>query len=390
MSATAKVVSLFSGIGGIELGLSKSGFETELFCEIDATAERVLAAHFPGIPLHPDVTNLKSLPKCDVLTAGFPCQDLSQAGRKSGIDGAQSGLAGHIFRLLATRRSHRPDWIVIENVPYMLRLARGGAMSVLVGALEDLGYRWAYRVVDARSFGVPQRRQRVLLLASRKHRPEDILFSEDCPNHPIDPKPAVVKERQMYGFYWTEGSRGVGWALNAVPPIKGGSGLGIPSPPAIWQPWRDFVGTIALEDAERLQGFPSGWTSPALKVTSRDGARWRLVGNAVCVNVAEWLGETLLHPGMFSQKPHTTYSGHAWPNAAWGYRGKVFQANVTAWPRCTQTPKLKQFLEHPLRELSERATVGFLKRAEQCTNVTYSSRFLASLKRHVDRIRHEQ
>jgi DNA (cytosine-5)-methyltransferase 1 len=159
-------VGLFAGIGGIELGLEQSHYQTELLCEIDAGAQRVLKKRFAGIPIETDVRHIKRLPKVDVVAAGFPCQDLSQAGRTAGIRGSQSSVVAEVFRLLGDTRNG-PRWLLLENVPFMLQLERGKAMRYLVDRLEELGFTWAYRIVDTRAFGLPQRRQRVILVASR-------------------------------------------------------------------------------------------------------------------------------------------------------------------------------------------------------------------------------
>ena len=227
-----------------------------------------------------DVTTLRTLNDVDLVAAGFPCQDLSQAGGKRGIAGAQSGLVKHLFRLLraSARRGNAPRWVLIENVSYMLSLDRGRAMAQLTEALEELGYFWAYRVVDVRGLGLPQRRQRVVLLASLRDDPRDILFADEAEGPEELDVIGPVAEEKVYGFYWTEGRRGLGWAEEAVPTIKGGSRLGIPSPPAVWVPRNDFVGTPTLEDAERLQGFAAGWTEPANELGGRaEGRRWTLV-----------------------------------------------------------------------------------------------------------------
>ena len=159
-----KVAGLFAGIGGIELGFERTGdFTTELLCESWTPARLVLAERFDRDlkSIFPDVAKLRSLPVVDVVTAGFPCTDLSQAGATAGIQGSASGLVAHVFRLLraAQRKRQPPAWLVIENVPNMLSLDQGHAMRYLVSELEQLGYRWAYRVVDSRFTGVPQRRR---------------------------------------------------------------------------------------------------------------------------------------------------------------------------------------------------------------------------------------
>ena len=237
------VAGLFAGIGGLEMGLHSSGFHTEFLCEIEPHAQRVLRSRFSGVPIAPDITALKSLPRVDVLSAGFPCQDLSQAGGKSGITGNRSGLVSHLLRLVQKAKP-RPKWILIENVSYMLRLDQGQAMRFVTSELEELGYRWAYRVVDARSFGVPQRRMRVILLASREEDPRNVLFADNVSDEKIvshrlqgplvsdgnGPNIVDAKVGKSYGFYWTEGRIGIGWTVDAVPTIKGGSGLGIPYP----------------------------------------------------------------------------------------------------------------------------------------------------------------
>ena len=381
-----RIVSLFSGIGGLEFGFHKLGRTPLLFCENDLAAQAVLGAHFPDVPISNDVSKLKRLPACDLLLAGFPCQDLSQAGSKAGIGGTRSGLVAHLFRLISTARP-KPKWLVVENVPYMLSLGAGAAMRHLVSALEQLGYMWAYRVVDARSFGTPQRRPRVLMVASRTEDPREILFSGNQNPGDIDGKPSDVDESTWYGFYWTEGSRGVGWVKEGVPPIKGGSTIGSASPPAIWIPKRNFVGTITLNDAERLQGFEPDWTVAVEQTAGlKRNARWRLIGNAVNTGMSHWLAGRFENPIGFDGVSSLQIAGDRWPKAAWGHKGKAYAVTLSQWPEVFQTPRLARFLKDPLKPLSVRATRGFLKRALVCTNVTYSKRFLESLQAHADSI----
>src|SRR5262249_1819191 len=141
-----KVAALFAGIGGLEAGLHEAGHEAVILAENWAPASAVLAVRFSDVPHQSDVARLRALPAPgEVLTAGFPCQDLSQAGKTAGIDGTRSGLVGHIFRLLDQRRV---PWVVLENVSFMLHLDRGRAMERLVREFEERGYRWAYRVVN--------------------------------------------------------------------------------------------------------------------------------------------------------------------------------------------------------------------------------------------------
>lgn len=258
------VAGLFAGIGGIELGMHQAGHDPVLLCESDRGARRVLERRFPGVPLHGDVRTLKALPPVDLLAAGFPCQDLSQAGRTAGIRGTHSGLVEHVFRLLGARRDG-PRWLLIENVSFMLQLDRGRAMRYLVDELEERGFAWAYRVVDTRAFGLPQRRQRVILLASRSEDPRQVLLADDAGE---EERPFVPD--LWCGFYWTEGTRGLGWAVDAVPTLKGGSTIGIPSPPAIWDPREGTITTPEIRDAERLQGIRCRLDAPCGRGRGRE------------------------------------------------------------------------------------------------------------------------
>jgi DNA (cytosine-5)-methyltransferase 1 len=373
------IAGLFAGIGGIELGLTRAGHRTELVCEIDPGAQEILRRRL-AIEVVPDVRRIKELPSVELITAGFPCQDLSQAGRTAGIEGTQSSLVGEVFRLLSRRKSS-PRWLLIENVPFMLQLQRGRAMRFLVDELEGLGFTCAYRVVDARSFGIPQRRQRVLLLASRTEDPRPVLFGCDAGQ-----EFTVFTGDQLCGFYWTEGLRGLGWAVDAVPTLKGGSTIGIPSPPAIWDALDGSVSTPDIRDTERLQGFAENWTAPALEVEGvRRGHRWKLVGNAVNVPVAEWIGSRLSRCNSQSPKSYMVKRGESWPKAAWGHKGEVYAVDVSMWPVRLPAQSLRTFLRFARVALSQRAASGFLSRA-LVSCLTFQDGFLEDVKLHVERM----
>jgi DNA (cytosine-5)-methyltransferase 1 len=374
------VASLFAGIGGIESGLHAAGHRTELLCEVWEPAQAVLAERFPDVPLHGDVRDLEALPRVDVVTAGFPCTDLSQAGRTAGITGKQSGLVGEVFRLL---RQAEPRWLLLENVRNMLPLDGGKAMRYLVDELEALGYRWAYRVVDSRFTGVPQRRHRVLLLASRTDDPRDVLLVDEAGEPPVE-----RYRDDAYGFYWTEGLRGLGWARDATPPLKGGSTIGIPSPPAVWlpseEPGRKLV-TPAIDHAEQLQGFPAGWTEAAGGNGNGRGHRWKLVGNAVTAGVAKWVGDRLAEPGSYDASSDQRLApGSRWPNAAWGGNGKAFVAEASFWPRLDPCQHLRDIaVPAQCKALSHRGAAGFLDRASR-GQLRFVEEFMLDVKEHVE------
>lgn len=376
-----EVVGLFAGIGGLELGLARSHHRTLLLCEIEPGAREVLAARFPHARLHDDVTTLERLPaSTEVVVAGFPCQDLSQAGRTVGIGGSRSGLVEHVFRLVSAQRI---PTIVLENVPFMLQLERGEAMHYLVRRLEALGYRWAYRVVDTRAFGLPQRRRRVVMVASLDLSPEDVLLVDDA--GPGDALLGGAAEGRapgvLHGFYWTEGVRGLGWAIDAVPTLKGGSTVGIPSPPALWM-LDDTFATPDLRDAERLQGFEADWTKPAEAVV-RASMRWKMVGNAVSVGMATWLGRRLANPGQYGRLNQSRLERGPWPLAAYGGEGVRYAVDVSEWPVAESRPHLHDFLEYPVKPLSLKAVSGFLSRTRRST-LRFPDGFVKSLETYVD------
>jgi DNA (cytosine-5)-methyltransferase 1 len=380
-------VGLFAGIGGIELGLHEAGFGTSLLCEIEPSAVAVLRDRFPGVTIERDVRELAELPRADVVAAGFPCQDLSQAGRTAGIRGRNSGLVEEVFRLVGDP-STGPRWLVLENVSNMLSLDKGEAMRYLTAELECLGFNWAYRTVDARSFGVPQRRQRVLLAASREEDPRCVLFADDA-----GPAEAAPTAESVFGFYWTEGRGGLGWAIDAVPTLKGGSTIGIPSPPAIWFPGRNFIGTPDIRDAERLQGFDADWTLAALPLArgarKAEALRWKLVGNAVCAPMSAWLGHRLLTPGEHdrSREGNMLPRGRGWPSAACGSPGQAPRVvNASMWPVHAPFQRLGDFLIHEPRPLSARAASGFLARTRR-GRLRFADGFLDAVEEHLERMR---
>jgi DNA (cytosine-5)-methyltransferase 1 len=165
-------VSLFAGVGGFELALGNHGVKVVASVEIDDAARGVLAHKFPDSKLFSDVKEVTGddliaagfIPERGIITGGFPCQDLSVAGRRAGLDGARSGLYWEIVRLAEETQS---KWLVLENVPGLLTSQSGRDMGIVLGTLVDRGYSVSWRVLDAQHFGVPQRRRRVFIVAGR-------------------------------------------------------------------------------------------------------------------------------------------------------------------------------------------------------------------------------
>lgn len=375
--AALKIAGLFAGIGGLELGFAQAGHRTTLLCEIAPSARAVLDVRLPDAEKHDDVATLGDLPAgVEVVAAGFPCQDLSQAGLTRGISGLKSGLVSEIFRLIDRRR---PPVVVLENVPFMLQLDGGRAISTLVQEFVDRRYRWAYRVVNSLSY-LPQRRERVYFVASRCDLdPASILLCDDAEHR----APETALDTHAHGFYWTEGVRGLGWAPDSVPTLKNGSTIGIPSPPAVLLPTGALI-KPDIRDAERLQGFPEGWTEPALRA-GRGSLRWSLVGNAVTVPVAAWVGRRLASPGEYRGERDVRQWPNRWPRAAYGQGGARIAVRIGPHPEVVPRDPLHLFLRHSGEPLSARATRGFLRRTES-SSLRFRPGFRERVRQHLDAI----
>lgn len=169
VTAPLAVGELFAGIGGFGLGFRRAGFAHAFMVEWDPKCQEVLSLQFPGVPLFADMREVgaHNLPPCDVLTFGSPCQDLSVAGRRAGFDGERSGLFFEAVRIIKELRDRdgRPTITVWENVPGALSSNRGRDFAAALDHLGELGAMdLAWRVLDARYFGLAQKRRRVFLI----------------------------------------------------------------------------------------------------------------------------------------------------------------------------------------------------------------------------------
>lgn len=164
-----KVLDLFSGIGGFSLGLERTGgFETVAFCEIEEFPRRVLAKHWPEVKQYHDVRELtadvlrRDGIAVDVICGGFPCQDISEAGRREGIDGVRSGLWSEFARLIG---EIRPRFALVENVPELLSGGRGQWFARVLGDLAALGYDAEWHCIQAADLGAAHIRDRIWVAA---------------------------------------------------------------------------------------------------------------------------------------------------------------------------------------------------------------------------------
>lgn len=165
-------VSLFAGVGGFDLAMQRKGVKVVASVEIDSKCNEVLAKHFPEATQFTDVTTVKGEdlinagfnPRTGIITGGFPCQDLSVAGKRAGLAGERSGLFWEIARLVEETQT---EYFLIENVPGLLTSNKGRDFGVVIGTMADIGYSIGWRVLDAQHFGVPQRRRRVFIVGRR-------------------------------------------------------------------------------------------------------------------------------------------------------------------------------------------------------------------------------
>ena len=177
-------VSLFAGVGGFDLGLERTGHTCVGQVEIDKHAQKILKKHWPKVPLHDDVTTaiewakeINLIGKVDIVCGGFPCQDVSVAGRRAGaVSGTRSGL---FYDAIRFSQEVGAKTVILENVPGLLSSNQGRDFGTVLTTLAEAGYRHIeWRILDSQFFGVPQRRRRVFIVGSVTDRSEQPIFVE--------------------------------------------------------------------------------------------------------------------------------------------------------------------------------------------------------------------
>lgn len=300
-------VSLFAGVGGFDLALERAGVSVAAAAEIEPDCRSVLGRHFPRTALFPDVTKVTGDqlraagfdPRRGIVTAGFPCQDISVAGRRAGLAGARSGLFWHVVRLADELR---PRWLLVENSTGLLSSNSGRDMGTVVGALADLGYGVCWRVLDAAFFGVAQHRERVFIVgcAGDGATSVEVLLEPEGGGRDPAASGAARAGDPGRGTGSARGHRRGGGQVTVVSTLQGGGRRGhridaegaaggqlIPMPGG-------GVRRFTPLECERLQGFPDDWTRwTADGREQSDSARYRQIGNAVAVPVAEWIGRRI-------------------------------------------------------------------------------------------------
>lgn len=279
--------SLFTGVGGFDLGFEHAGIKCVWQCEIDKFANQVLNRRWKEVKKFQDVRNVgkNSAEQVDIIIGGFPCQDVSVAGRRAGFAGERSGLWFEFARVISELK---PRWAVIENVPGLLSSNRGRDFEAVLGTLVEFGYGVSWRIFDAQYFGVSQRRRRVFIVGSFGNgRAAEILFERKGLRGDFEPsrKERAEYSRAIANCITTREGQRLNETIETLIPVMMTSHYGTGGNNTA------FVGVRRLTPVEccRLQGFPDDWNDNV-----SDTQRYKQMGNAVCVNVAEWIGKRIV------------------------------------------------------------------------------------------------
>lgn len=304
--------SLFSGVGGFDLGMDSAGFRCVFQVEWDQHCQEILRHHWPDVPKWSDVqeVNGAEIPPCDVLTFGSPCQDLSTAGKRAGLEGAKSSMFFEAVRIAkemrnATNATH-PRIVIWENVGGALNSTKGGDFAAVIDNLAELGavaIEWA--VLDAQHFGIPQRRRRLFVVVIL-----DPVAAAKCPD-PLLPvgtrsggraaarrtprkdnaariEGSVDTDRWPVAFSHTQGLD-LQPSYDVFPTLRReGAGQAVACDEV-------EVRRLTPVECERLMGWPDDhtrWRSDGTEQAETN--RYKQCGNGVAAPVAEWVGAQIL------------------------------------------------------------------------------------------------
>ena len=298
--------SVCSGVEAATVAWHPLGWKPQWFSEIEAFPSAVLAHHYPNVPNHGDMTNFKEWndDPIDLLVGGTPCQSFSVAGLRKGLDDPRGNL---MLTYLAIAARYKPRWVAWENVPGVLSSNRGRDFGTFLGALGQIGYGFAYRVLDAQYFGVAQRRRRVFVVGylGDWRRAAAVLFErESLSGHPAPSRETRQEvaacltrgvgqrydpetETLPVSFSWQVG----GTQQMAIDVDMCGTLIKNQTPATMNGP---LVRRLTPRECERLQGFPDDYTLiPYRNKLAADGPRYKAMGNSMAVPVMRWIGERI-------------------------------------------------------------------------------------------------
>ena len=331
-----KYGSVCSGVEAATVAWHPLGWEPQWFSEIEKFPCAVLQYHYPTVPNFGDMTNFKEWndDPIDLLVGGTPCQSFSVAGLRKGLDDPRGNL---MLTYLAIAERYQPRWLVWENVPGVLSSNGGRDFGTFLTALGQLGYGFAYRVLDAQYFGVAQRRRRVFVVGylGDWRRAAAVLFErESLSGHPApsrEKRQEVAKtltrgvgqrydpetETLPIAFGWQNSANqgdsvsehvtptldksktpavayGIDHDLNAAKELMGPLIRGPQGSPRNAVSQGLFVRRLTPTECERLQGFPDDYTLiPYRNKPAADGPRYKAMGNSMAVPVMNWIGKQI-------------------------------------------------------------------------------------------------
>ena len=306
-------LSVCSGIEAVTVAWGLLGFEPIGFAEIEPFPCELLKQKYPNVKNYGDITQYEKwdIGQFDILVGGTPCQSFSVAGKRGGTNDIRGRL---MYSYLGIVAKYKPQWIIWENVPGVLSSNKGLDFAGFLAGLEKCGYGWAYRVLDAQYFGVPQRRRRVFVIGHIDNRTDiaaKVLFEQEAPRICFEASEDTKKEiagtltthfncdtitlsNQFVIESYTQGSfaqykEGVGTLRASGGDFGGGS-------EAIIKDGYKLRRLTPLE-CERLQGLPDNYTRIEWRGKPQnecpDSHRYRAIGNSMAVPVMRWIGERI-------------------------------------------------------------------------------------------------
>lgn len=308
------VGSTFSGVGGLDLGLERAGMSIKWQAESDEWCRRVLARHWPDTYIYEDVSRIYSgqereggQPRIrggdftdangsdlgqqpspngiDLLCGGFPCQDLSIAGKKEGLSGERSKL---FFEYARIADELKPKWLLLENVTGLLSASKGRDYAILLATLAEIGYSVSWRVADARYFGVPQRRRRVFIVG---------YFGDDGSRAALSLGAGGEGDIKAGACSWQKAAA----RARSGTEEAGQLASTLQTTCHDWSRSDNFnivnqeseLRRLTPVECERLMSWPDNWTAIDGDKTPLS-RRYKACGNGVVSNVAEWIGRRIM------------------------------------------------------------------------------------------------
>ena len=294
--------STFSGIGGFELGINERG-KCVGYSEIDKYALDVYGRHFPKHTNYGDITKIEptSLPNFNLFVGGFPCQAFSIAGKRRGFADTRGTMFFEICRIIGVKR---PKYIVLENVKGILNHEKGRTFSTIIVSLQELGYDVEWVLLNSKFHGVPQNRERIFIVANLGERGRSKILpygkSEKTANEPYKKSVNCIDSNYHRGID-NHGQRtiirvnpgeqpqsGIIYSTQGIAPTLSANGGGLGAKTGLYKLTKDEVRRLTPIECERLQGFPDDYTAG-----HSDTQRYKMLGNAVTINVVKYLFDTL-------------------------------------------------------------------------------------------------